>query len=422
MLEPDADQVEANLHVAVELGQRLLRRNQALLEEQVTTRRALAEKDHMIQELQARLLQAQQRSGGVVGERDALDRLAQAKLDAERQRDINLERILELQRTVETMKKAAAFSREKEMIQSLNQRLEHLVTLLQKKDEEIDRLGNQRAKLESRVDSLLLKLETLEEQAKKDGMPLRRKSFAPEEDRDGGRQQENEDRDDRLRRELMLARSLKEEAEQALRIERAAVETKDVIINALQQSLGELKRKVEEQEIEIARIVGKDVSFAQLVKGNMSHIEAPVVVPARTVYAGDVSEANLMDELITYKSRYACREGADQEFVMRWKKLMSVLDSARLAHVEKDLLARGGKPTLEELRRVADARVATAEDEVNLLRLSPTLQVLPYTGIVFEHMMRHMAILKALHASMFELKKAPPKDFSFSFFKNGLGK
>jgi hypothetical protein len=419
MLEPDADQVEANLHVAVELGQRLLRRNQALLEEQVTTRRALAEKDHAIQELQARLLQAQQRSGVVSGERDALDRLAQAKLDAERQRDINLERILELQRTVEAMKKAAANSREKEMVQSLNQRLEHLVTLLQKKDEEIERVGNQRSKLECRVDSLLLKIETLEQQVKKDSlnMPLRRKSYAPEEDPDSMRQQENEDRDDRLRRELMLARSLREEAEQALRAERAAVETKDVIINALQQSLEELKRKVEEQEIEIARIVGKDVSFAQLVKGNMSHIEAPVIVPPRSMYVGDLSEATLMEELIVYKSRYACREGADQEFVMRWKKLTGVLDSARLLNVEKDLLARGEKATLDELRRIAEARIATAEDEVNLLRLSPSLQVLPYASVVFEHMIRHLAIVKALHASMFELKKAPPKESSFSFFK-----
>jgi hypothetical protein len=268
------------------------------------------------------------------------------------------------------------------------------------------------------VDSLLLKIETLEEQAKKDqGVQLRRKSFAPEEDRDGARQQENEDRDDRLRRELMLARGLKEEAEQALRIERAAVETKDVIINALQQSLGELKRKVEEQEIELARMTGKDVSFAQLVKGNMSHIDGPVIVPARAVYVGNVEDATVMDELIAYKSRYACREGADQEFIMRWKKLMSVLDSARLMSVEKDLLARGEKPTLEELRRIADARVVTAEDEVNLLRLSPSLQVLPYAGVVFDHMLRHLAMIKALHASMFELKKAPPKDFSFSFFK-----
>lgn len=52
MLEPDEDQVEANLHVAVELGQRLLKRNQALLEEQVGLRRALAEKELHIKVLQ----------------------------------------------------------------------------------------------------------------------------------------------------------------------------------------------------------------------------------------------------------------------------------------------------------------------------------------------------------------------------------
>ncbi len=417
MLEPDCDQVEANLHVAVELGQRLLKRNQALLEEQVATRRALAEKDHAIQELVARLAEAQRSDGSEADQRLTIDRLAHARLDAERQRDVNVDRIVELQRTVDALKKAAANSREKEVIQSLNQRLEHLVTLVQTKDEEIERLTAQRSKLESKVDSLLLKMESMADQeggkrGHSNSPMLRRKSFAPEDDTDGTKTQEHDDRGERLRRELLQARALKDEAEQELRVERAALETKDLIVNALQQNLTEVKRKLEEQEIEMARIVGKDVSFAQLVKGNMSQIEAPVVVPARQTFAVGNDDAGVIQELIAYKSRYACREGADQEFLMRWNKLVHMLESAKFANVEKDLLARGEKPTAEELRRIADSRLAMVEDEANLLRLSPSLQVLPYAHAVFEHMQSHLAAIKALQRGMIDSKRMSARESS----------
>jgi hypothetical protein len=87
-----------------------------------------------------------------------------------------------------------------------------------------------------------------------------------------------------LRRQLLLARQQKEESDQLLRIERAALETKvlhfcavcvflffsfvvrkDVIVSALQQSIMEVKGKLEEYEFNAGKYA-QDVSFADLVK------------------------------------------------------------------------------------------------------------------------------------------------------------
>lgn len=65
------------------------------------------------------------------------------------------------------MKKAASNSRDKEMISSLNSRLEHLVMALQTKDKEIATMVQERTKLENKVDSLMLKVESLENDATK---------------------------------------------------------------------------------------------------------------------------------------------------------------------------------------------------------------------------------------------------------------
>jgi hypothetical protein len=134
------------------------------------------------------------------------------------------------------------------MVASLNKRLEHLVLSLQKKDEEISSLCAERARLENKVDSLLIKVETLEKEASQRPHPsvaqtLARKSstcelfclvafvslrvfvFSVGSDvpNDGESEQEKMAQ---LRRQLAIARQQKDEAEQALRLERAAVETK----------------------------------------------------------------------------------------------------------------------------------------------------------------------------------------------------
>ncbi len=96
--------LKANLHVAVELGQRLLKRNQALLEEQVGMRRSIAEKEVRILELQALLDRAQEQIQGNDAQA-TIERLSQEKMDAERQRDVNLDRIVDLQRLVDSLKK-----------------------------------------------------------------------------------------------------------------------------------------------------------------------------------------------------------------------------------------------------------------------------------------------------------------------------
>ena len=89
---------------------------------------------------------------------------------------------------------------------------------------------------------------------------------------------------------------------------------------------------------------------------------------------------------------------------MRWNKLVSLLESCRLANVEKDFIARGEKPSLADLQRISEARQEMVDDEANLLRLNPSMQMLPYSKVLFEHMRRHIAVTKALNMTAIELK------------------
>jgi predicted nucleic acid-binding Zn-ribbon protein len=99
-----ANKQQSNLHVAVELGQRLLKRNQALLEEQVGLRRSVAEKEHRVKELEAALMRAREKMQENESQK-TIERVNQEKLVAERQRDINADRILDLDRTIENLKR-----------------------------------------------------------------------------------------------------------------------------------------------------------------------------------------------------------------------------------------------------------------------------------------------------------------------------
>lgn len=136
----------------------------------------------------------------------------------------------------------------------------------------------------------------------------------------------------------------------------------------------------------------------------------PVVVAAPATAAAARyrdSDQSVMDELIAFKSRFACREGADEEFLLRWTKLVAMFEASRLAQVEKDFLARGEKPSLSDLRRISEARLEMVADEAKLLRLNPSMQALPYSAAVFEHMRKHVAVVKALNQTVMELKVCP---------------
>jgi hypothetical protein len=89
---------------------------------------------------------------------------------------------------------------------------------------------------------------------------------------------------------------------------------------------------------------------------------------------------------------------------MRWNKLVQLFDSCRLANVEKDFLARGEKPSIADLQRISEARLEMVDDQSNLLRLNPSMQMLPYSSVLFEHMRKHVAVVKAFNLSAIELK------------------
>lgn len=129
-----------------------------------------------------------------------------------------------------------------------------------------------------------------------------------------------------------------------------------------------------------------------------------MIVPQAATTRFRDSDQSVMEELIAFKSRFACREGADQEFVLRWNKLVLMFEASRISNVEKDFLARGETPSISDLQRISESRLEMVEDEANLLRLNPSMQMLPYSKLLFEHMRKHVAVVKALNKTAIELK------------------
>ena len=414
MIEPQSE-VEANLHTAVELGQRLLRRNQTLLEEQVTFRRQLEAKDATLADLQVKLRRMEAKAGGGS---DKVEEMLDARLRAERELNVSLDRLVDLQRTVDELRRAAANSRDKETIEGLHKRLDHMMDVTQRKDEEIKKLDLHTTRTEALVATLRDEIVQLRESvsnspdAVTQGPVLTRQSSSNSSF--GFSEFEGEDSKE-VRRRVALEKqveyleSANEELARTARQEQCSLETKEVIISALQNRVTELQRKVEELTIESSRlryaVSEPDGNFETMVN-------AVTVKPVESLIVNSCSlnsdlEANSsMMELIDYKVRCTYRDAADQEFLERWKRLEMLLESSRLSIVEKDLLERGeATPTIEELKSISTARLNDAEDHARLLQMSPVLKALPYSTVIFAHMVKHVGLQKAMNQTIINLKR-----------------
>ena len=88
----------------------------------MTLRRELDEKDAVIAELERRLQRVTKR--GQDGGDEKMQEMMEARYKAERDLNVSLDRIVDMQRTIEDLKRAASNSKDKETIASLNDKLE----------------------------------------------------------------------------------------------------------------------------------------------------------------------------------------------------------------------------------------------------------------------------------------------------------
>jgi chromosome segregation ATPase len=223
------------------------------------------------------------------------------------------------------------------LVSSLNARLEHSVEMLESKDEEIAALNAQLLKTEAAVSSLRLKqvlfrffiiiiiilfIFFLQESTEKtrsleqrkssvshqsngsvpSSSPGGRKSFYGKESQQEEEEEEEkiENRIENLKRQMENLKGSNEELNRIIRADKSTIETKDVVINALQHTMASLKQKMETLEIEASRskFENLDPSFESMIKSIPTVASVPVVSePVSTV---NLDEDELLQDYVRF--------------------------------------------------------------------------------------------------------------------------
>lgn len=427
MIEGESE-AEANLRTAVELGQKLLKRNQQLLEEHVTFRRLLSERDAAIAEMEERARQKGRSSGeGEAALKKLLEESEKKRLESERRALVAEDAVTDIRMQLEQRERVVGGSnaREKELMMQLTVRLSQMTEEMGKKEQEVERVKQQRDKLETLCDSLRSKVMALERRLQLEGGGgdggggggvgggghggMSRRSFHEGEDGEQSQVRDAIQRLDHVKRQWEQEKSLREEIEVMMREEKKRGEEKDAVITQLRSSMAELRDELEKREVEILR--GK--SFEELVSiSPRSVMVTPTTTTAAATKKSDSSsssqqqqqEDEILSELAKFKTLCAYRQAADEEFSARWQKLLAAIEAARMSVVEKDFAARGEKPSVKELKELTEARLEQAQDQAKLMALSSSLRDLPHGKPVFEFVQKHIGTVKALNVTMVELK------------------
>ena len=320
-----------------------------------------------------------------------------------------------------------------------NHRVLHLIWLLtgflsQRKDDEIRKLNAHVKRTEALVATLRAEISELKSAeppqtvVRKPSTPLTppvgsRASFGGHYEPERSQEERDLERRKQLEKQLSEVEQANEDLERALRHERSQQETKDVIIQALQSTVTDLKRRVEELDIELGRLrlsTGEaGASFESMINsvaGRASAVQAAAAKqePKKVITMDksdhhdddDDDDVESMQDLIVYKVRYSMRSAADEEFLDSWIKLTQALESSRMANVERDLKERGElSPSVDDLKRIAVERLNGAQDQARLMMLSPSFKELPYAKHIFSHMERHINLLKAFNQTIINLKR-----------------
>lgn len=359
-----------NLKTAVEMGQRLLRRNQELVEEQVV----LENRIKGLEEANRRKI-ASTPSGARLLELEArVDSLEKEKMDAEKKCAAMASSLAQSERRVLFLQKSERMNeqRDKEVIAGLRK-------ALAEKEAELADARRRRGGDAMGVD-LAAPTDREDDGAVGAGSELARLRLLLEKERD----------DNAALR--ITCDELRISLEQATRAAKSPSKKGGMTEDMLMDSSTNDEPRFAPGE--------SKANFLQM----MAKVGTPTKHPPQNS-APNSEIGNVTLELVHYKTAFYARQAADEEFRSRFKKLLQMADATRFSQVEKDFLAQNVRPSISDLVRVSEHRSQAVLEAAQLTLVMPEISDLPYSKQVLEFFMRSVRIMRSLNTSLLASKR-----------------